>query len=164
MTVNTVISPSDIFHNSVLAATALLEELSGIKTERNGECLILTIAGQETDWLARLQGGGGPARSLWQFEKGGGVAELFGKTPNQLRAVCAYLLVPFDENSVFEAMAWNDVLGAAMCRLLLWQDPRPLPALGDVPGGWEYYLSNWRPGAPRPDAWPGNYAKAMTIV
>jgi hypothetical protein len=37
------------------------------------------------------------------------------------------LLVPFEPATVFEAMAWHDVLAAAMARLLLWTDPAELP-------------------------------------
>ncbi len=33
-------------------------------------------------------------------------------------------------------------------RLLLWTDAKPLPAIGDEQGAWDYYLRNWRPGKP----------------
>jgi hypothetical protein len=156
-------TPKDLLTNSVDPALILLNSLTGIRSGDAAAVLIMAIAGEEDDWAARRQIGG-PARSLWQFEKGGGVAELFGSTPRQLKAVCDYLIIPYNETDVFEAMAWNDTFGACMARLLLWQDPAPLPPVGDVQGGWDYYFRNWRPGAPRPDAWPANYATAKGLL
>lgn len=156
-------TPEELFHEWVLPAMVHLEKLTGIKTERNGEALVMTIAGQESDWAARVQHGG-PAHSFWQFEKGGGVAGLFRVVPNQLQAVCDYLYIPFDIDSVYQSMIYNDTLAACMARLLLFTDPAPLPALGDVEGGWQYYLRNWRPGAPHPEVWPIRYATVMGIV
>jgi hypothetical protein len=144
---------------------ALIVTLPEIKLPPSDEArvAVLTIAGQESNWQHRRQIGG-PARSYWQFEKGGGVAELFQKTPRQLAAICAALDIPFDLSTVFEAMAWNDTLACTMARLLLWQDRAPLPAIGDKQAAWQYYLRNWRPGAPRPEAWPGNYDKALAAI
>jgi hypothetical protein len=147
-------------------ALSLIANLPEIKLPPSDEAcvMLMTIAGQESNWAARRQGGGGPARSYWQFEKGGGVAELFQKTPRQLSAICAALDIPFDLSTVFEAMAWNDTLACTMARLLLWQDRAPLPAIGDKQAGWQYYLRNWRPGAPHPDTWPGLYDKALAAT
>lgn len=131
---------------------------------REAAVLLMAIAGQESNWAARRQGGGGPARSYWQFEKGGGIAELFQKTPRQLGAMCVLLDIPYNQTVVFEAMAWNDTLACTMARLLLWQDPAALPAIGDKDASWQYYLRNWRPGAPRPDDWPGNYNRGLNAV
>jgi hypothetical protein len=156
-------TPKDLLTTCVDPALALLATLTGIPANDQARVLIMAISGEEDDWEARRQIGG-PARSLWQFEEGGGVAELFATTPKQLQAVCGYLFIPYNQNDVFEAMAWNDTLGACMARLLLWQDPAPLPAVGDVQGGWNYYQRNWRPGAPRPAAWPANYATAKGLL
>ncbi|MCW2933440.1 MAG: hypothetical protein JWM19_4402, partial [Actinomycetia bacterium] len=151
-------TPKDLL-SIVDPALALLNTLAGIKVSNEARVLVMAIAGQESDWEARLQGGGGPARSFWQFEGGGGaVGELFSVTPKQLKAVCDYLIVPYNVATVFQAMAWNDTLAACMARLLLWQDPAALPAIGDVQAGWNYYQRNWRPGAPRPEVWPAKYA------
>jgi hypothetical protein len=129
----------------------------------NARVLLMAIAGQESDWRARRQIGG-PARGYWQFEEAGGVAEVLATTPQQLGALCAALDIPVDRATLYEAMAWNDILACGMARLLLWQDPAPLPAVGDVQGGWDYYQRNWRPGAPRPDAWPAYYATAKGLI
>jgi hypothetical protein len=107
---------------------------------------------------------GGPARSYWQFEKSGGVAELFQKTRRQLAVMCAAEDVTCDPATVFEAMAWNDTLACAMARLLLWQDPAPLPALGEKEAGWACYQRNWRPGAPHPESWSGVYDQALAAM
>lgn len=125
--------------------------------------LTMTIAGQESNWQYRRQING-PARSYWQFEKGGGAAGLFNVLPAQLEAVCRAFDIPYDLSTVFEAMAWNDTLGCAMARLLLWDDPNPLPAVGDKEAGWQYYLRNWRPGAPHRESWDGLYDKAVAAI
>ena len=104
------------------------------------------------------------AGAFWQFEEGGGVAGVFRVAPLSLKAVCDSLYIPFDQSTVFEAMAWNDVLAAAMARLLLWSDAADLPVVGDVNGAWAYYQRNWRPGAPHPDLWPARYGTAMGLV
>lgn len=156
-------TPKNLLDNAIDPAFALLARVGGVTSDDRARVLVLAIAGQESDWAARRQIGG-PARSFWQFEKGGGVAELFAVTPVLLKAVCAELVVPYNQTDVFEAMAWNDVLGASMARLLLWQDPAALPAVGDVNAGWAYYQRNWRPGAPHPEAWPAKYGTAMGLV
>jgi len=122
--------------------------------------MIMAIAGQESAWSHRRQVGG-PARSYWQFERHGGVAELFQKTPKQLRALCDYWDIPQLADDVFEAMAWHDPLACAMARLLLWQDKAALPELGAKDHAWDYYIRNWRPGMPHRSAWDGNYNQAM---
>jgi hypothetical protein len=155
-------TPKSLLINAIDPALALLEPL-GVKSDNRARLLVLAIAGQESAWQYRRQNGG-PARSFWQFERGGGVAGLFHAAPDKLNAVCAELYVPFDPATVFEAMAWNDVLAASMARLLLWTDPAPMPEVGDIQGSWNYYERNWRPGAPRPNDWPALYGTAMGVL
>lgn len=137
--------------------------------------LVMTIAGQESNWQHRRQIGIGQyhpqtvgARGYWQFEStwGGPVAlnDVQQKTPRQLAAICSYLEIPADELTLYEAVAWNDTLACALARLLLWSDPRPLPEIGDKVASWSYYERNWRPGAPHPEAWPALYDKAVAAV
>lgn len=125
--------------------------------------LVMAIAGQESGWAARRQIGG-PARSYWQFEKGGGVDDVFRVTSRPLGIVCASLDIACDPAVVFEAMAWNDTLACAMARLLLWQDPAPLPAVGNKSAAWAYYLRRWRPGAPHRSSWDGRYDQAVSAM
>lgn len=155
-------TPKFILTNAIRPAFALLEGV-GVHSDIKAELMVLAIAGQESSWGYRRQVGG-PARSFWQFERGGGVAGLFSAAPKQLRFVCDENYIPFDPATVFEAMAWNDILAAAMARLLLWTDAAPLPEIGDVQGGWEMYLRNWKPGLPHPEVWPGRYGTAMGLV
>ncbi len=155
-----------LFCDRIVAPTQiLLGELNAIKIKPTDEAtvMLMAIAGQESGWRYRRQIGG-PARSYWQFEKNGGVAELFQKTPVPLSGMCEYLDIPYELSTVFEAMAWNDTLACTMARLLLWQDRAALPAVGEVNASWDYYRRNWRPGAPHPDAWPANYSKAVACI
>lgn len=155
---------ADLFYTRIVKPTLfLMSELIDVKVSAEAAVLTMAIAGQEGAWRYRRQNGG-PARSYWQFEKMGGVIELFQKTPKQLTKLCDYLDIPFVLPDVFEAMAWNDTLGCAMGRLLLWQDPRALPEIGSKDAAWAYYLRNWRPGAPHPDAWSVNYDTTVAAV
>jgi hypothetical protein len=141
-------------------AIAVVRPLIGVPNNDQSRLLLLVTAGQEGDWRYRRQMGG-PARSFWQCEQGGAVADVMARCPTQLRNLCTYLAIDYDKNTIFEAMAWNDTLAVGIARLEYWLDPKPLPAIGDVDGSWDYYLKNWRPGAPRPKDWPSYYAAAM---
>jgi hypothetical protein len=125
--------------------------------------LLLVISGQESNWKYRLQNNG-PARSYWQFEKGGGLAGVFNLFPKKVAAICSGFDVPCDLTTIFEAMAWHDQLAASMARLLLWSDPRPLPVVGDANGAWQYYLDTWRPGLPHLGTWPTVYETALSLI
>lgn len=128
--------------------------------------MLLAIGLQESKFKHRTQVGG-PARSFWQFERGGGVTGVINH-PSSSRYIskacddlCYYSCTP---NAIYEAMAHNDVLAAVMARLLLWTDARPLPDIGDEMGAWDYYNRNWRPGKPHPEFWPAHYAKACKLA
>jgi hypothetical protein len=157
-------TPKDILTIAVDPALTLLAT-HGVKSDDRARVELMAIAGQESAWQYRQQVGG-PAHSFWQFEKGGGVAGVLGHpaSRDKIKAVCADLGVPCDAESVYQAMIDNDVLAACMARLLLFTDPAPLPNVGEVQAGWDYYERNWRPGAPHPEAWPGRYGTAMGLV
>jgi hypothetical protein len=108
----------------------------------------------------------GPARGFWQFEQGGGVHGVMThpETRELARAVCAARKVDFAEPVVHAKLETDDVLAAAFARLLLYSDPRPLPAL-DAPEAetWAYYFRNWRPGKPHPESWCG-FADASALA
>jgi hypothetical protein len=55
-------------------------------------------------------------------------------------------------------------LQMVFARLMYLANPPPLPKLGDVDANWAYYLSTWRPGAPRPADWPAAYRQALEGV
>lgn len=158
------LTPKDILVEAIDPALALLAR-SGVASDARARVMMLAIAGQESAWQYRVQIGG-PAHSFWQFEKGGGVAGVLHHpaSKGRIAAACAELGVPCDAESVYHAMIDNDVLAACMARLLLYTDPAPLPDLGEVMAGWDYYQRNWRPGAPHPEVWPGRYGTALGLI
>lgn len=91
----------------------------------------------------------GPARSLWQFEAGGGVNGVLThrSTATHIRLICEHYNVPATPKACWEAIEHSDVLAACFARLLLWSDPLPLPAINDPEQAFQLYLRTWRPGA-----------------
>jgi hypothetical protein len=72
--------------------------------------------------------------------------------------------VPATDAAVYAALEHDDVLAAAFARLLLWTDPEPLPAVGEVQRAWALYLRTWRPGKPHRQTWDALYAQTMEEV
>lgn len=126
---------------------------------------LLAIALQESG-LAHRRQVGGPANGLWQFERGGGVHGVLSHpaSRNWARALCLLRAVAPTDADLYGAIAHDDLLACAIARLLLWTDPDPLPALGDAKGAWDYYVANWRPGKPHPEAWAGHYDAARKAL
>ncbi|WP_082420950.1 MULTISPECIES: hypothetical protein [unclassified Pseudomonas] len=91
----------------------------------------------------------GPARGDYQFEKGGGVVGVMthGSVKARTQEVCRARGVGFSAESIYQAIGLDPVLAAALARLLLWTDPKPMPSADDEHGAWELYLRVWRPGA-----------------
>lgn len=146
-------------------------------------CIMLAICGQEADFRHRWQvidarrpEVRGPARGLWQFERGGGVRGVLMHPASREHAcrVCAIRGVEPVAAAVWPALAEDDALAAAFARLLLWTDPYALPELGDEERAWGLYLRCWRPGAwdrgtPADRTklrrkWSGYYAQALREV
>lgn len=128
--------------------------------------LLLAIGLQESRFLYRRQLGSGPARGLWQFERGGGVRGVLTNPASREHAyrICGIRGVEPVAAAVHPALEADDVLAAAFARLLMWTDAWRLPAVGDVQGGWDMYVRTWRPGKPHPQTWAGLYAQAMAEV
>lgn len=137
---------SEIRERAIAPALALLPaRMSG----QQAEVLLLAIGLQESLLIHQRQIRG-PARGLWQFEQGGGTAGVLShvQTRDLAAQVCRGRGVNPTPAAVQEALAGeDDVLDAALARLLMWTDRPPLPALQDVEGGWQLYLRTWRPGA-----------------
>ena len=164
---------SRIREQAIRPALALLPaRMSG----QQAEVLLLAIGLQESLLIHQRQIRG-PARGLWQFEQGGGTAGVLShpQTCDLAAQVCRARGVNPTPAAVQEALAGeDDVLDAALARLLMWTDRPPLPALQDVEGGWQLYLRTWRPGAytrgtPAQRAelrekWGRNYAAALREV
>ncbi|CAB3907584.1 hypothetical protein LMG26842_05692 [Achromobacter dolens] len=132
--------------------------------------MLLAIGLQESRFVHRRQIGG-PARGFWQFEKGtrasrGGVWGVFlhAASKDHLAALCKARSVACDPDAIYAALEYDDVLAAGVARLLLWTDPKALPAVGDSDAGWALYLRTWRPGKPKPDSWPPLYRQAAAEV
>ena len=137
---------SDVVEKAVKPAFALLPARM---RSREAAVLLLAIGLQESLFKHRRQMGNGPARGFWQFEKMGGVADVLQHRTTATLAMetCRARGVTAVTDDVHTALEHDDVLGAAFARLLLWTDPKPLPALNDIDGSWQLYLRTWRPGA-----------------
>ncbi|MFY3402250.1 hypothetical protein ACOTJC_28770 [Achromobacter xylosoxidans] len=132
---------------------------------KEARCMMLAIGLQESRFQHRQQIGG-PARGFWQFEKGGGVKGVImhDTTRGLAQAVCKARGVPATTDAVYAALDQDDVLAAAFARLLLWTDPKPLPALGETDQAWDLYARTWRPGKPHRQTWNALYNRAMEAV
>jgi hypothetical protein len=157
-------TPETILSDVIAPALALLPPRMDSPRAR---LLLLAICGQEAAFKHRRQLGG-PARSLWQFEKNGGVKGVLTHPASRgfAEAICAERGLGDSPTlaQVYTALEFDDILAACFARLLLWTDPAPLPNVGAETPAWEYYLRNWRPGKPHPNSWPANYRKATNAV
>jgi len=124
----------------------------------NARVILAAIGYQESGYQVRIQYGNGPARSYWQFEKGGIKGVMLHQASVRLAvSVCEARGVEFNSSAIWKAMETDDVLGAAFARLLMYTDPRPLP--DNAEDAWEMYAKRlWRPGRPHPDKWPDSWA------
>lgn len=150
-------------HDAIDQAMRLLPERMDTPAAR---VMLLAIGLQESGFKARRQMDGGPARGYWQFERGGGVLGVMGHRAVQYLAqdVCRARGVEWSTGAVHDALEHDDVLAAAFARLLLWTDPKPLPAIGNPQEAWALYDRAWRPGKPRPEHWRANYTEAVRSV
>lgn len=125
---------------------------------------------QESRFEHRFQvvkgGGKGPARGFFQFERGGGCTGVV-KHPavrDLTKWMCEQRGCAFTPLAIWQAIENDDVLAAALARLLYWTDPKRLPAIGDADGAWAYYLRVWRPGQPHRHTWDNLYDRAVNEV
>ena len=155
------------------ASTAIDQGLALLPAAMDSEparVMLLAIGLQESGLNTRVQivdgGGEGPARGLWQFERGGGCAGVLRHTASRywMHSVCAARGVKPTPAALWAALAGDDVLAAAAARLLLFTDPKRLPELGDDAGAWALYLRVWRPGKPHAGRWPANYSQALGVA
>jgi hypothetical protein len=130
-------------------------------------CLLLAIAGQESDWTERLPLLADPdgPRGFWRCARHGLVLRVVTAeaTRADVHRVCTGLSIPPGLDSVHEAIAWNDTLAYCVARLALTLDGRPLPAIGDAAAAWEVYRQVWLPPEPDPGRWADRYAKAVEL-
>jgi len=155
-------------HGALNEALALLPPRADTREAR---VQLLAIGLQESGLTTRVQrvvgGAPGPAHGLLQFERGGGVVGVLSHPASRdlaLHVCAARRLASTLSSVVWDELATDDVLAFAFGRLLLMTDPKRLPALGEVDAAWDCYQRNWRPGKPRPEHWPANYAAALAAV
>lgn len=162
-----------LWHVYRFAFPAAFALLPGQMDSPQARAQLLAIGLQESEFTARQQGGTrkkegqGPAKSFWQFEKNGGVAELLdnASTRPYLVSVCHTLgYLTLTPSSLHESMEHNDTLACCMARLLLWIDPRLMPDSTQAAKGWQIYLDRWRPGKPHPEKWPANFERAWAMI
>lgn len=152
------------------AITKALYMLPPPMTSPEARVMLYAIGLQESRFLHRRQivngKPTGPAKGFWQFERGGGCRGVVEHPASRywMHRVCAAREVKFTAQGVWDAIQHDDVLAAAAARLLLFTDPKRLPALGDEKGAWALYMRVWRPGKPHPQTWPGLYAEAMECI
>lgn len=133
--------------------------------------MLLAIGLQESKFVHRAQvlngGGKGPARGFWQFERGGGVKGVMTHhtTTGHAHRLCAERGVAWDSTAIWAKLETDDLLACGFARLLLFSDPKPLPALTDVDGSWELYAKRtWRPGKPHRSTWDGYHKQAREAL
>lgn len=109
----------------------------------------------------------GPAKSFWQGERTGGMCT--GTITHQasrywMHQVCRARGVKFNATAIWNAIEHDDVLAAAAARLLLFTDPRRLPAVTDPRGAWNLYIRTWRPGKPHRQTWDAFHQQAVLTI
>lgn len=138
--------------------------LPPMMTSRRAKAMLLAIGMQESRLTHRKQING-PARGLWQFERGGVAGVLrHPKTQGHAATVCWRLGNAGTTASVYHALEHDDVLAACFARLLLWTLPGALPARDDADGAWDQYIAAWRPGKPHRHTWGEFYREAWEVV
>lgn len=174
---------ADALHIDRTVLRPAMELLPSRMDSPQSRVMLLTICGQEADFHHRWQvidrarpEVRGPARGLWQFERGGGVRGVLTHAASRdlAREVCRERGVQPVVGDVFQRLESDDVLAACFARLLLWTDPAPLPPIPAASSAFELYLRTWRPGAytrgsqPQRVAlrrkWDGYYAQAVEAV
>lgn len=153
---------AEIIQNAYLPAIAII----GVKDSPEARVQILAMGLQESLFKYRRQMNNGPATGFWQFERGGGVKGVLNHSASKYKAhdLCQARGVDPISQNVWQALETDDVLAAGFARLLLFTDPRALPAVTDADGAWDCYVRNWRPGKPHRNTWGANHSAARAEV
>lgn len=162
-------TPHKLLHLAIVPALGELKQ-HGIPDTFQARRLLLAIALQESRIAHRRQVSSdgtesGPAASFWQGEQGGGMVRgvlTHHQVAPAARRVCEDFNVEPTSRALWEAIRYNDVVAAAMARLLVFTLPGKLPEAVDE--GWEQYLNAWRPGKPKPATWAANWNLATKIA
>lgn len=127
--------------------------------------MLIAIALQESRFEHRRQIGG-PAKSFWQFEQGGGVRGVLNHSASRTHIRTVLKEMCYDETPItsYTAIEHNDVLACVYARLLLWTLPDSLPLKGQEDRGWQQYFNAWRPGKPHRETWDIYFRQAWELV
>ncbi len=108
----------------------------------------------------------GPAKGFWQFERGGGCKGVVEHQASRywMHRVCMDRGVQFNATAIWHAIEHDDVLAAAAARLLLFTDPRKLPAVSEPREAWNLYMRTWRPGKPHRQTWDAFHQQAVLTI
>ena len=157
------------YSNILVPSYKEIQNVINIPVSSEAYQMLLSIAGQESNWTYRYQISSipsrkGPARGFWQFEKNGGVAGVMRHKYSKTKAMnlCDYLGVPWHKKTIWQSLETNDRLAVGFARLLLWTDPKSLPRTQS--SGWNYYIRNWRPGKPHPSKWPTIWKDSAEVI
>jgi hypothetical protein len=139
-----------------------------VPVKRDSHVLIHAICGQESNWTERLQKPVPYAHGFAQFERMGGVKGVLQHPATKAIAkrLCDNYNIPATPTGVWVTIGLpeGDNLAIAFARLLLFTDPRPLPAVGDVEASREYYERNWQPGKKDAERWRRVYPQSLKAV
>lgn len=157
---------SKILNSIDIAMTLLPGEMKSL------EALVLmcAIGLQESRFIYRRQivngTPTGPAKGFWQFERGGGCKGVVEHPASRywMHKVCTNQGVSFNATGIWNAIETNDVIAAAAARLLMFTDPKYLPSVKDLNGGWNLYIRTWRPGKPHRHTWTNFHQQAQKIA
>jgi hypothetical protein len=159
------VTPAEFITKVLMPGASFLESFTGVTSPLPVRRWLLAVAMQESALQHRFQvlgnGAAGPARGWWQFEQGGGIAGVLRHATSRPRILvcCDAMGVRAEPAALWRAIEGNDLLAYACARLLLLTDPGPVPT--DEDAAWKVYRWDlWRPGAPHPDKWPGNWDAA----
>lgn len=156
--------------DGLIAIDKALAMLPAAMDTPQARIMLIAIGLQESGMTHRRQivdgKPAGPAAGLWQFEAGGGCRGVLTHSASRywMHDLCQKRGVLPRPAALWSALQSDDVLAAGAARLLLFTDPRRLPAAGDRDGAWVLYQRVWRPGKPHPNRWPDNYRAACSEV
>lgn len=158
-----------------VVAPALTKLLPARYDSANARILLLAFGAQETGFRTRFQIGGGPGHGFWQNEPEG-VADVIANeaVAHDALGLCSRCAVSPVGKDAYWALVTDDAFACGIARLMLFCDPKPLPAEGDIDGAFECYIRIWRPGAYTrgtpgqqndiKQRFAGNYAAAISAV
>lgn len=160
----------EVANKTILTPT--FELLPAKMGSQEARVMLLTTALQESGLLHRYQlvqgrpGVKGPARGLWQFERGGGVRGVLTHSASAglAKEIQAKLGHGVGIDNAYQALEKDDVFAAVMARLLYYTDPYNLPEIGQAQRAWRLYERTWRPGKPKPDTWESHYNNVVTKI